>query len=219
MQERCFEQLAGWATANRFAAEIMDARETYFEGTGLIHEDDIAFEQRMAGLSEYYLLDRPLSFDSEGRTPAELFLAEGGEGLSLEEKETYAGFTRTIHGLFEIRRKSKDAVIVRDVLTQESCRVFERRRKAAILKKDIIEARLIPMDGRLIFGRTFIYHPHNARKLIGSWARALRKKGKAADASMRREAIWRLAQAALVYDRQRQNNRSAPKVELIYGSL
>ena len=217
MYDTCFERLASWATGPRFEPEIAEARSEFFAGTGVIHEDDLAFEQRMSGLSEYYLLDRPLELDPGGRSPARLFLFEEGDNLDVSERAAYRSLTHTIHGLFEVRKIAKETVVVRDLFSREDHRVVERRQVAGMSKGDILEARLIPWEDNLVFGRTFVFHPTKARRLILGRIKQLRKKNDALGADERRQFIWVLARAALICDRQQQNNRAPPRVELIYG--
>jgi hypothetical protein len=219
MYDPYFERLAGWAIGPRFDAEIARARTEFFEGTGAIHEDDHAFEHRMSGLSEYYLMDRPLDGDAAGRTPARLFLEEEGDGLTTGDRSAYRNFTRTLHGVFEIRKLTRDGVVVRDLFTAEDHRVLERRQMTGLGKGDVVEARLIPWDEHLLFSRAFIFHPREARKLVLGWAKRLRKSKAIAGPEARRGAVWTLARTTLVHDRQRQNNRAPPRVDLIYGAL
>ncbi len=219
MYDTCFERLAGWATGPRFEPEIEDARRTFFEGTGVVHEDDDSFEQRMSGLSEYYLFDRPLRCDREGRVPARLFLFEEDDSLDAEQRRAFRSFTHTIHGLFEVKKLRRELVVVRDLFTLENHRVLERRQVAGMRKGDILDARLVPWEEHLVFGRSFIFHPREARKPILQMTKRLRKEGEMTCPEARRSAIWRLARAALVHGRQQQNNRAPPRVDLIYGDL
>ncbi len=219
MYESCFEHLASWGTNPRFEAELAAAREDYFDRTGPVHEEDAEFEQRMAGFSEHYLLDRPLGFDSIGRTPARLFLFEHGNELSDVEQRGFRALSHTIHGLFEVRKLRKELVVVRDLFTLEKHHVMERRQVAGMSKGDILEARLVPWEEELLFGRSFVFHPRGARKLILKMVAQIRKSEKVNEPDARRAAIWALAKAALVHSRQQRNNRAVPRVDLIYGNL
>ena len=59
----------------------------------------------------------------------------------------------------------------------------ERRQVAGLEKGDLLEARLLPYEGKLVFSGAFLYHPREARKLILAEVKRLKKAaGKAGPA-------------------------------------
>lgn len=164
MYQQHLEQLTAFATGEAFKDEVLAAKGEYFAATGEVFDDDRSFEPRMASFLEYYLFDRKLP--GRAVTPAELFLSERGGALGPAERAAFEGFTRTVHGLFEVKKLLKDGVRVRDLFTGEDHDVYERRSVAGMAKGDILEARLVPWDGRVLFAPAFCYHPKDARKPI-----------------------------------------------------
>ena len=193
MYDAHLERLASWATSPRFEAEVAAARETFFAGTGVVHEDDRSFEARMSALSEYYLLDRPLAADGAGRTPARLFLDESGDALEPEARTALEGLTRTHSGLFEIRKLKDGLVLVQDVFEGGRHEVRERRRLAGLEKGDLVQTRLVPFEDGVLFGRAFVFHPRPARRLILKAVKRRRKAGELEDLAARQALLWRLA--------------------------
>jgi hypothetical protein len=53
--------------------------------------------------------------------------------------------------------------------------VAERRQVAGLEKGDLLEARLLPYEGQLVFSGAFLYHPREARRLILAQVKRLRK--------------------------------------------
>jgi hypothetical protein len=102
-------------------------------------------------------------------------------------------------------------VEVEDVFTGARHDVVERRALVALAKGDILEARLLPHDGRLHFSPSSIYHPREVRRSILKEARRRAKaapSGKAADVE---EFLAMLSRMALRLERYRN-----VRVESIY---
>jgi hypothetical protein len=189
------DALISFASAERHKEELLKAKAEYFAGTGEIFEDDRAFEMRMASFLDYYVFDRPLP--DTGRTPAQLFLADAATEA---ERAMRAGFVETRHSLWEVKKLAKELVRLRDQFTGKDTDVFERRQPAGLNKGDLIEARLIPVEGRWLFSPAFCFHPAEAKKVILKELKRLKKE----EPSFRpRDFIWTLAKMRLKWDRYR----------------
>jgi hypothetical protein len=193
------EQLTAFATGEPFQDEVLAAQAEYFAHTGEVFDDDRSFESRMAAFLEFYLFDRKLP--AQQRTPAELFLAERGPTVGPEEREGMAGFTQTLHALFEVRKLHAGGIRVRDLFSGEDHEVYERRSVAGMSKGDILEARLIPHQGRALFAPAFCYHPKEARKAILKELKRQKKKPEP-DFTPKR-MIYTLSRMALKVERYR----------------
>ncbi len=173
------ERLLSWATAEPRKAELLAARREHFGRYGEPHEEDRTFEARQNGMLDYYLFDwRP----DGGPSTLERFLEVQAPNLSPEETAAYRDLAGNAHGLFEVRKIKGGVVRLRDVLAGGDYDVTERRQVAGLDKGDLLEARLLPYDGKLVFSGAFLYHPLGARKTILAEVKRLRKaaaKGKA----------------------------------------
>ncbi|MDF1565225.1 MAG: hypothetical protein P1V51_19465 [Deltaproteobacteria bacterium] len=212
-----FERLADWATSEVFRDELQAARERFFGATGEVHEEDAAFESRMSAFSEYYLFDYVLGLDHQGRRPVERFLEEQGETLTTEDRAILRGLCNTRNGLFEVRKLRDSDLRVRDLLTGEDLEVHERRRLAGVEKGDLVQTRLVPFREHLIFGRAFIYHPREVRRLLLKTAKRRRKAGELAEPRDRERFLALLARTVLNLERQRGRNLAPPNPTKIYG--
>ncbi|MFN0061074.1 MAG: hypothetical protein ACKVPX_00950 [Myxococcaceae bacterium] len=192
------DELIAFASAEPRKPDLLVAKAEYFQLNGEIFEDDKSFELRMASFLDYYLFDRvsPLS----GKTPAAEML-EQRAGDPPEVATVFRGFTETHHGLFEVRRISPGLIRLRDLNTEKDFDVTERRVVAGLEKGDLIEARLIPFAGQLLFSQAFIYQPREAFKLIRAEIKRRKKKEPERPFS---DMLHECARRALKADRYRQ---------------
>ncbi len=212
-----FEKLASWATSETFQEELALARKTYFDVSGKVHEEDDSFDVRMTAFSEYYLFDHVLETDHAGRRPVERYLDEHAETLTTEDRSVLRGLCRTRLGLFEVRKLKDIDLRVRDLLTGDDLEVHERRRLAGVEKGDLVQTRLVPYKENLIFGRAFIYHPREVRKVLIKAAKVRRKSGVLDEPRDREHFLSLLSRTVLALERQRSKNLAPPDVGRIYG--
>jgi hypothetical protein len=193
------DQLIAFGSEEPRKADLLEAKGEYFRLTGEVFEDDKIFELRMASFLDYYLYDRvsPLT----GKTPAGELYEKRLQTAAPEEANAFRSFTETVHGLFEVRKLSKGLIRLRELFSGKDFDVTERRNIAGLETGDVIEARLIPFGGHLLFSSAFCYHPRVAVKPIK--AEVKRRKKKEPDAPPK-ELVWDCARRALKVERYRQ---------------
>ncbi len=166
------ERLLAWASAEERKEALLAARKAWFERFGEPHEEDRSYESRMNALLDFYLYD----FRADGvDTTLEAFLRAGSD-LTTDALARFRELSGNIHSLFEVRRLNPGEVRLRDALTGQDHDVVERRAMVGVSKGDLLEARLVPVAGRLHFSGAFLYHPPEARKAILAEAKRLRKE-------------------------------------------
>jgi hypothetical protein len=203
------EKLLAWATAEPRKEEVLAARRHWFDRRGEPHEEDKSFEPRMNGLLDYYLYEFRSPGSSE--TVVETFMREMGPQLTTDELAHYRVLARSVHGLFEVKKIRPGEVRLRDCFTDVVHDVTERRQMVGLDKGDLLEARLLPFDGRVFFSGAFLYHPQEVRKTILAEVKRLRKaagKGNLPDVD---DFVAQLSRMALKMERYRN-----VKVESIY---
>ncbi|AKU91021.1 hypothetical protein [Vulgatibacter incomptus] len=199
MYQPQLDRVLAWASGPDRQEEILRAKAAFFERIGEAHEEDRSFEQRLALFVEHFLFDRPL--DGTGAPPAAAYLEANRAALSPEELGTFEALTRSVHGIFEVRKLgTKLGLKVRDVVSRTDYDILERRGLVALSKGDILDARLLPIDGNLVFSGHFLYHPAEARKAILTEAKRRKKADPTASSS---ELAYDLARLALKLDRYR----------------
>jgi hypothetical protein len=149
--------------------EIGHAREIYGNRTGRVFEDDAElYEARAASFLEWYCLERPL--EREGAPPALVAYREA------RAPELWALWT-SYRSLFTITELGDGAVLLHDLLGGAQFSIAERRQLHGVAEGDLVECRLIAWDDKVLFGRTFCYHPAGARSALLSHAHRIRGEG------------------------------------------
>jgi hypothetical protein len=155
----------------------MRAREQYFERAGKVFDDDAElFDGRMASFLEWYVLERP--FD-EGPPPVQRALAD--QAWSPSERRGLAALASTHHSLFELYGVAEHVLEVEDVLGGARFHVHERRKTMGFSAGDLFEARIIWDGTTPVFGRTFLFHPPDAREVVLDYVEGAVERGVARD--------------------------------------
>jgi hypothetical protein len=102
-------------------------------------------------------------------------------------------------------------VEVEEVLGGARHEVLERRVVVALGKGDILEARLLPHEGKLHFSGSFVYHPREVRRAILKEAKRLVEATPPGQAPDGDEFLAQLSRMALRLERYRN-----VRVESIY---
>jgi len=174
MLKELHEKLLAWATADERKDQLLAARRDHFDRHGEPHEEDKSFESRMNGMLDYYLYEfRP---PGSSETIIETFMREQSASLTTEELALYRILAKNVHGLFEVRKVKQPEIRLRDVFSGGDYEVTERRHMVGLEKGDILEARLLPWDGKLFFSGAFLYHPQEVRKPILNEVKRLKKE-------------------------------------------
>lgn len=192
------DELFAVASAEERKPDVLAARAEFFRLTGEVFEDDRTFEMRMASFLDYYVFDHR-SGTTQKTAAEELYAAK--LKASATEAAVVEAFTRTRHGLFEVRKVGPGFVRLRELFSGADHDVTERRTLAGLQKGDILEARLIPRGEALVFSPAFCFHPREAAKAIKREVK--RRKKKEPDRSPQ-ELVWEAAKRAMKADRYRQ---------------
>ncbi|MBZ4329371.1 hypothetical protein NR800_11245 [Corallococcus interemptor] len=193
------DQLIAFGSQEARKPDLLEAKAEYFRLTGEVFEDDKLFELRMASFLDYYLYDRvsPLT----GKTPAAELYEQRLQSAAPEEANAFRSFTETVHGLFEVRKLGKGMVRLRELFSGKDFDVTERRHIAGLETGDVLEARLVPFGGHLLFSSAFCYHPAMALKAIKAEVKRRKKKEPERPA---KDLVWECARRALNVERYRQ---------------
>jgi hypothetical protein len=172
------EKLLAWATAEPRKEQLLVARRLHFGAYGEPHDEDRTYEVRLNGMLDFYLYD--FQATEGGKTTLEEFLLSQEAALDPGERQAFQDLAHNVHTLFEVRKISDGEVRLRDAFTGKDFDVVERRQLVGLEKGDVLEARLLPHQGALVFSGAFLYHPREARKAILSEVKRRKKEaGKA----------------------------------------
>ena len=175
-----------------YEAEAARARAAFVEATGRVFDDDPMFEERMGAFLEWFVLERPM--DTADLRPIDRYRRE----VALEPAaQGLADALAASHwSLFEVLELGNGRAQVEDLLAGGRFVVHERRKLTAIETGDVFEARLVSVEGRTRFGRSFCFHPREATATIR------RSVAEAARRGQRKEdVLFRLAERRLRCER------------------
>jgi hypothetical protein len=159
-------------------AEIAQARETYFTQAGKVFEDDgDLFERRVAAFLEWYLCERPLG---DGAPPVIQALEAGGS-FSADERRALAWIAASHRSLFDLADVSGGRILLEDVISGARFSVRERRSTVGFEVGDLLEARLCWDGAEVVFAKTFLFHPRDAREQVLDLVDAGLAKGESRD--------------------------------------
>lgn len=158
------DRLASAYAEGPFQAEAAAAKAQYFERAGKIFDDDAElFEARLASFLEWFVLERPLA--GEGLPPIVHALGRD-QDADPETRLALANLATSHRSLFDVVAVDGHLVDVEDVLGGARFRVTERRSTVGFEPGEMLEARLVWDGERVIFGKTFLFHPGDAREAI-----------------------------------------------------
>jgi hypothetical protein len=169
--EEALDHLIEHFGARPYDGEIVEARAAYAARTGRVFEEDELYEARTAAFLEWYAVERPLG--GAGVPPAVVAYREADAAGQL----LLRALCLSHRSLFAVTALDEGEVMLTDLVGGGRFRVAERRRLFGVSVGDIVEARLVGYGGRVVFGRTFGYHPAVAREAILSHVRRICGEG------------------------------------------
>jgi hypothetical protein len=164
MYKQLLERVAKYFTGDAYLPEFQAAREEYFQRTGKVFEDEPMFERRITAFLEWYLLDRILW--DVGIPPVRLFALMFGDSLTEAEQHPIRQMQTTRHSLFSYEGRSGGRCLLRDLLENRLHKVSEHGPLPGIRKGDILDARLIELEGALQFCEAMWVHPSEGKAFI-----------------------------------------------------
>jgi hypothetical protein len=139
------------------------AREEFHRRTGEFVEGEPWCELRMSMFLDYYLLDRP---SADGATPAEAFLAAHGDELSSAQRRGFEHLTVTLRSVFRLRRLRGSELVLDDLGGGGRWRVRWTLPSIGLTAGDVIDTRIVLIDGEATTGRSGVLHPREAHEAI-----------------------------------------------------
>ena len=195
MIHRLVDRLAERYSEREHKLEAMRAREEYFDRAGKVFDDDAElFEGRMAAFLEWYVLERPLS--GIGLTPVACAIEEAVASPA-DERRALAALAASHHSVFQLFETKGQVLDCEDLIGGARFAVTERRKTIGMTGGDVFEARLVWDGETIVFGRTFLFHPPDAREVVLEWIEKSVTGGVARD-----EIMFHLARQHMRWHRQ-----------------
>jgi len=164
MLRESLEHLFEFAAKAIPSDQILEAKKAYQKETGEIYEDDNSYDSRMALFLEWYLFDDYTVGKSQ--TPLEILIEENPNAWNNDKLEIYKSITKSIQGLFLVKKIKDETVKVLNLFTDEIYLAHEKDSRLIFRKNDIFQGRLIFFQEQFHFTGNFCFHPEKTHKYI-----------------------------------------------------
>lgn len=160
------EPVIEYFTTGPYYREVYQAKQEYFEKTGLIYEEDEEFEHRMSLFLDWYLFDRDLP--GIDLPPMNYYFKQNQERWNPQELEIYKNLCQTLHSIFSLSRLPwfGSGIVVYDLFSQKSYRVKDPNIQKGFSPGDLFEARLLLFQKHYQFSKGFCFHPLEVKPFI-----------------------------------------------------
>ncbi len=157
-----------------FGAEIDAARKDFFSKVGAPLRGEPLEEARYGSMTEWFILDRPL--EGAGHTALQEYMHRNGDDVTRERFMVLQGLAKTVHSVFEVKKKSDAGVYLRDLYTGVKYKQA-RRVPFSLGKGDLAELRLVAVSEGWFATDAVCVHPYVARKQITKKLKLAHKQG------------------------------------------
>jgi hypothetical protein len=173
MLKEILEELFEFAAKTFPSNQISKAKKAYQKETGEIYEDDNSYNSRMALFLEWYLFDNYII--EKSKTPLEIILDEYSIFLSNQKENNYKIFTKSIQGIFIIKKIKNETVKVINLFTDETYLVQEKDSRLFFRKNDIFQGRLVFFQEQFHFSGNFCFHPEKTHDYVKQEVESIKK--------------------------------------------
>lgn len=150
--------------------EVAAARAEFEDRRGRVFEDEPMWEEWTLAFLEWMVVERPW----QGGPPPVVLARGAAEG---QQRAALAAWQTSQRALAEVVELQPGQVTLIDRIGGAAFVVHEERALHGVQPGDMVEVRLIGFEGAVRFGRTFVYHPHEARDVVAAHARTLTARG------------------------------------------
>lgn len=158
------QKLIGHYTSEEFKQELTDAKKEFFDNTGSLDVNKPYFNLRMHQFYEWYFLTRPMK--SYMKTP--LVVCDQHRNLRLTEDDLFAiqVLKTNQHSFFEFIKTKNENILVKDLFAGNKIEVFQSDFVFGFDQKEYFQARIVEMNKKYYFLKSFCFHPESAQKFI-----------------------------------------------------
>jgi hypothetical protein len=174
MLRETLEQLFEFTAKAITSDQILEAKKAYQKETGEIYEDDNSYNSRMALFLEWYLFDNYIM--EKSKTPLEIILDEYSMLQSSEKNKLFKIFTKSIQGLFIVKRIKNETVKVINLFNDETYLVQEKDSRMFFRKNDIFQGRLVIFQEQFHFTGNFCFHPKKTHDYVKQEVKPINKE-------------------------------------------
>jgi len=155
--------------------EAKRARVEFIKKRGVIDTESDDIERHLDAFADWFIFDRSLSKNS--LKPVRYFLDQYYKDLTYEDQEVYEKFFEHVPSVFVVKKIKDKDLFVQDLYDKKKYTLSECDQYRSLEKGTLIQARIIPFKGRLVFGLSFIFHPPETKNFITKRMKSAKKEG------------------------------------------
>jgi hypothetical protein len=149
---------------------LLEAKDKYFELTGIINEDDEEFESRMNCFNDWYIFHF-LSKRSY-TTVVKHFLEQNQITDNISES-----LLNINHSLFEfVKVNRKNNIVIKDLVKKEKIEITNNLSEVTLMDNDIFTGRTILFSGYVYLLKGLCFFPYETRSILIKQAKIVHKK-------------------------------------------
>ena len=168
MIQHHYEKAMAEFTSLSYHKTMVEAKEEYFNLTGLLHEDEEDYEIKMNAFNDWYMLSY---ISQEGGPFMKIYL----EKNDLED-ELYDVFMRCNYSLFEyVGKNFRGAYTFKDILHSTKVSLAKDHRPLSMLKHDLVIGRIIKYKNKFYFLNGMTFLPAEVRPLLAKESKKVRR--------------------------------------------
>ncbi len=162
--KKTYERVGRFFTRTGYLEELGRAKNTYFERSGKVFEDDPSFEHQMSMFLEWYLFDRNL----EGLSipPIRVYYLMFGEKVEAEELESLKSMQRTVRSLCVYQGSKGNHEVFEDMVSGEVRRIEKDGSLMGLNRGDLVDLRMVSFKDEWHFCDTIQVHPRQTKDFI-----------------------------------------------------
>lgn len=147
-----------------FRDELVSAKKEFFENAGVLDENSMHYESRMAQFYDWYFFTRHQR--GFGQAPVDACTMTRELRFSPDELAHIEKLKARRHSLFEFIKVKNGDIWLRDLFKDQKICVKASDLSLGFDAKEIFEVRLIPDGDNFLFTSGFCFHPADAKKYI-----------------------------------------------------
>lgn len=167
--------------------EIKRAKEHYFTRAFKVAEGSDRYETELNLFFDWFVFERNL--EREELTPIRLFCSKETSEMPQEKKQVFEALGSSFASVFELLKIKDDEAVIKDLFDGETYVVEEIENPKTFQKGDVFQARLVPLEDKILFSTSFLFHPKEAKAYLKKEI----KKNKNLKADNKKELMLRLA--------------------------
>lgn len=166
MYQKYLEPVVEEFTTGEYYREVYNAKHEFLEKAGVVHEDDVEFEQRMCIFMDWYIFDRDLP--GVDLPPMKYYFRKNKDRFMDDELNIYRDLCTTVHSIFSLKRRSwfRKGMAVQDLFSGKTYTVADSDINRGFSMGDIFEGRIISFRGSYEFSQGFCFHPVEVKSFI-----------------------------------------------------